>query len=104
MHLIFLGCTLGIILKGVEGGVERASRIMMPLLLILAFIVAIYSMTRPGAGAGIYYYLVPDFSKFSIMTVVAACGQLFFSLRAFPAPASPAWPLIQSLRTASAAT
>lgn len=79
-HLIFLGCTLGIILKGVEGGVERASRVMMPLLLILAFIVAIYSMTRPGAGAGIYYYLVPDFSKFSIMTVVAACGQLFFSL------------------------
>ncbi|WP_276819375.1 sodium-dependent transporter [Mailhella massiliensis] len=79
-HLIFLGCTLGIILKGVEGGVERASRVMMPLLLILAVIVAIYSMTRPGAGAGIYYYLVPDFSKFSIMTVVAACGQLFFSL------------------------
>ncbi len=79
-NLIFLGCTLGIILKGVEGGVERSSRIMMPLLLILAVIVAVYSMTRPGAGAGIYYYLVPDFSKFSIMTVVAACGQLFFSL------------------------
>ncbi|WP_418764144.1 sodium-dependent transporter [Mailhella sp.] len=79
-NLLFLGCTLGIILKGVEGGVERASRVMMPLLLILAVIVAIYSMTRPGAGAGIYYYLVPDFSKFSIMTVVAACGQLFFSL------------------------
>lgn len=79
-NLIFLGCTLGIILKGVEGGVEHASRVMMPLLLILAVIVAIYSMTRPGAGAGIYYYLVPDFSKFSIMTVVAACGQLFFSL------------------------
>ena len=79
-NLIFLGCTLGIILKGVEGGVERASRVMMPLLLVLAVIVAVYSMTRPGAGAGIYYYLVPDFSKFSIMTVVAACGQLFFSL------------------------
>ncbi|WP_295636771.1 sodium-dependent transporter [uncultured Mailhella sp.] len=79
-NLIFLGCTLGIILKGVEGGIERASRVMMPLLLILAVIVAVYSMTRPGAGAGIYYYLVPDFSKFSIMTVVAACGQLFFSL------------------------
>jgi NSS family neurotransmitter:Na+ symporter len=37
-------------------------------------------MTRPGAGAGIYYYLVPDFSRLSIMTVVVACGQLFFSL------------------------
>ncbi|MDD6088613.1 MAG: sodium-dependent transporter [Desulfovibrionaceae bacterium] len=79
-HLIFLGFTAFIILRGVEGGVEKASRIMMPILLILAVFVSIYSMTRPGAGAGIAYYLVPDFSKFSIMTVVAACGQLFFSL------------------------
>ena len=54
-NLIFLGCTLGIILKGVEGGIERASRVMMPLLLILAVIVAVYSMTRHGAGAGSYY-------------------------------------------------
>ena len=79
-HLIFLGCTAGIILMGVQKGVERASVIMMPILLVLAFIIAVYSMTRPGAGAGIAYYLIPDFSKFSIMTVVAACGQLFFSL------------------------
>ncbi|MBR5883535.1 MAG: sodium-dependent transporter, partial [Mailhella sp.] len=79
-HLIFLGCTAAIILMGVQKGVERASVIMMPILLVLAFIIAVYSMTRPGAGAGIAYYLIPDFSKFSIMTVVAACGQLFFSL------------------------
>ena len=79
-HLIFLGCTALIILKGVQKGVERASVVMMPILLVLALVVAIYSMTRPGAGAGIAYYLIPDFSKFSIMTVVAACGQLFFSL------------------------
>ena len=79
-HLIFLGCTAFIILKGVQKGVERASVVMMPILLVLAFVVAIYSMTRPGAGAGIAYYLIPDFSKFSLMTVVAACGQLFFSL------------------------
>jgi len=79
-HLVFLGCTALIILKGVQKGVERASVVMMPILLVLAAIVAVYSMTRPGAGAGIAYYLIPDFSKFSIMTVVAACGQLFFSL------------------------
>ena len=79
-QLIFLGCTALIILKGVEKGVERASVLMMPILILLALAVAIYSMTRPGAGAGIAYYLIPDFSKFSIMTVVAACGQLFFSL------------------------
>ena len=79
-HLLFLGCTALIILKGVQKGVERASVVMMPILLVLAAIVAVYSMTRPGAGAGIAYYLIPDFSKFSMMTVVAACGQLFFSL------------------------
>ena len=79
-QLVFLGCTALIILKGVEKGVERASVVMMPILIVLALAVAIYSMTRPGAGAGIAYYLIPDFSKFSIMTVVAACGQLFFSL------------------------
>ena len=79
-HLLFLGCTALIILKGVQKGVERASLVMMPILLVLAAIVAVYSMTRPGAGAGIAYYLIPDFSKFSMMTVVAACGQLFFSL------------------------
>ena len=79
-QLVFLGCTALIILKGVEKGVERASVLMMPILILLALAVAIYSMTRPGAGAGIAYYLIPDFSKFSIMTVVAACGQLFFSL------------------------
>jgi len=79
-HLLFLGCTALIILKGVQKGVERASVVMMPILLVLAVIVAVYSMTRPGAGAGIAYYLIPDFSKFSLMTVVAACGQLFFSL------------------------
>ena len=79
-HLLFLGCTAAIILMGVQKGVERASVVMMPILLVLAAVVAVYSMTRPGAGAGIAYYLIPDFSKFSIMTVVAACGQLFFSL------------------------
>ncbi|MBR5734583.1 MAG: sodium-dependent transporter, partial [Desulfovibrionaceae bacterium] len=79
-HLVFLCCTLGVVLKGVEKGVEKASRVMMPMLLILAAVVAVYSMTRPGAGAGIRYYLVPDFSRLSIMTVVVACGQLFFSL------------------------
>ena len=50
-HLLFLGCTLAIILKGVERGIERASRIMMPLLLILAVIVAVYSMTRPAVSS-----------------------------------------------------
>ncbi len=79
-HVIFLVATVVIILKGVKAGIEKASRVMMPMLLILALGVAVFSVTRPGALEGVKYFLVPDFSKFSIMTVVAACGQLFFSL------------------------
>jgi len=78
--LVFSICTLAVILFGVQNGVERASKIMMPVLIILAIIIAIYSMTRPGAAAGVKYLLVPDFSRFSWMTVVSAMGQMFYSL------------------------
>ena len=78
--IVFAAITLIIIVLGVENGVEKVSKIMMPVLVILAVIVAVYSMTRPGAGAGIKYFLVPDFSHFSWMTVVAALGQMFYSL------------------------
>ncbi len=78
--IVFAAITLLVIVAGVENGVEKVSKIMMPILVILAVIVAIYSMTRPGAAAGIKYFLVPDFSHFSWMTVVAALGQMFYSL------------------------
>lgn len=78
--LIFAGLVFLVVLVGVEKGVERASKIMMPLLVVMAVVVAIYSAMQPGAIEGIKYYLIPDFSKFSIMTVVAAMGQMFFSL------------------------
>ncbi len=78
--LIFAAITLLVIALGVNAGVERVSTFMMPALIILAVIVAIYSVTRPGAFAGVRYIFVPDFSKFSLMTVVAATGQMFYSL------------------------
>ena len=53
---------------------------MMPLLVLLAIFVAIYSVTRPGAVEGIKYFLIPDFDNFSWMTVVTAMGQMFYSL------------------------
>ena len=53
---------------------------MMPILIVLSVIIAGYSMTRPGAGAGIRYFLVPNMENFSWMTVVAAMGQMFYSL------------------------
>jgi len=78
--IVFAALTLVVIVAGVENGVEKVSKIMMPILVILAMIVAVYSMTRPGAVAGIKYFLIPDFSHFSWMTVVAALGQMFYSL------------------------
>ncbi|MDD6666891.1 MAG: sodium-dependent transporter [Lachnospiraceae bacterium] len=78
--LVFSVLSLIIIFMGVQGGIERVSRIMMPILVVLAVIVCIYSMTRPGAGAGILYFLVPNMKNFSWMTVVTAMGQMFYSL------------------------
>lgn len=78
--IVFTALTLLVIVLGVENGVEKVSKIMMPILVILAVLVAIYSMTRPGAASGIKYFLVPDFKHFSWMTVVAALGQMFYSL------------------------
>lgn len=68
------------ILGGVKNGIERSSKIMMPILVVLAIMVVIYSVTRPGAIEGVKYFLVPNFEDFSIMTIVAAMGQMFYSL------------------------
>jgi NSS family neurotransmitter:Na+ symporter len=65
---------------GVEKGVERFNKILMPILVLLVIGICIYCMFLPNSGAGFRYYLMPDFKKFSYMTVVMAMGQLFFSL------------------------
>lgn len=78
--LIFAAITMLIIFMGVRNGIERVSKIMMPILVVLASVIAVYSMTRPGAIAGIKYFLIPAPSRFSWMTFVAAMGQMFYSL------------------------
>ncbi len=78
--LIFVGITALIVLLGVEKGIEKVSTIMMPILILLTIFVAVYSMCMPGAMEGVIYYLKPDFSKFSATTVLAAMGQLFYSM------------------------
>lgn len=78
--LVFAVAALLIIGAGVQNGVERVSRFMMPILLVLAVVIAGYSMTMDGAMAGVKYFLVPNFENFSWMTVVAAMGQMFYSL------------------------
>ncbi|MBE7037711.1 MAG: sodium-dependent transporter [Ruminococcaceae bacterium] len=78
--LIYAGLTAIAILLGVNKGVERVSKIMMPILVVLSLFIAIYSMFIPGAIKGVLYYITPDFSKFSVKTVLAAMGQLFYSM------------------------
>ncbi|MDO5538860.1 MAG: sodium-dependent transporter [Eubacteriales bacterium] len=78
--LIFAAATLIIIFAGVRNGIERVSKFMMPILVVLAVVIAAYSMTREGALAGVKYFLVPNMEQFSWMTVVSAMGQMFYSL------------------------
>lgn len=77
---VFAVLVFAVILAGVKNGVERVSRVMMPMMIVLAVVVAVYSVTRPGAVEGIKYFLIPNLEHFSMMTVVAAMGQMFYSL------------------------
>ena len=77
---LFIGLTALVVMLGVQKGVEKVSKIMMPVLVMLTVFVAVYSMFMPGALDGVKYYLLPDFSKFSATTVLAAMGQLFYSM------------------------
>ena len=77
---VYVGITAVIVFFGVQKGIEKASRIMMPALVVLTLGVAAYSVTRPGALEGVAYYLIPDFSRFSVNTVLGAMGQMFYSM------------------------
>ena len=78
--LLFSLLTMLIIYMGVQNGIERVSTLMMPVLVVLAVIISIYAITRPGALSGVKYFLIPNPKNFSWMTVVAAMGQMFYSL------------------------
>ena len=77
---LFLAATAIIVLFGVEKGIEKVSKVMMPILVVLTIIIAGYSVSMPGAWDGVVYYFKPDFSNFSVTTVLAAMGQLFYSM------------------------
>jgi neurotransmitter:Na+ symporter, NSS family len=78
--LCFMAITAFIVIKGVQRGIEKASKIMMPTLFIILISLIIYSLTLPNAMDGIRFYLLPDFSELSLQTLYAAMGQAFFSL------------------------
>lgn len=77
---IFIALTAVVVMLGVQKGIEKVSKFMMPLLLVLIVGISIYTLTLPGAIDGLIYYIKPDFSEFSIKTVIAAVGQLFYSM------------------------
>ena len=78
----FTAITSAVIVMGVKKGIERANIVMMPVLLFMAVGLAVYVGTLPGAGEGIRYYLVPDFSSCDNIgkVVLGAMGQMFYSL------------------------
>jgi len=78
--VLFILITGVIMLFGVQKGIERTARILMPILFVMLIGLAIYCICMPGGLDGLWYYLYPDFSKFSFEAVVAAMGQLFYSL------------------------
>lgn len=78
--ILFLAATIFVIAIGVEDGIEKSSKILMPILVILVAIVAIYSCTLPGAIEGIKYYMMPNMKDLSVKTILSSMTQLFYSL------------------------
>ena len=77
---VFVGCTVLVVALGVEKGIEKSNLVMMPLLVVIAVGIAIFTLSQPGAAEGAAYYLLPDFSKISPELLIAALGQLFYSM------------------------
>ena len=79
-HLTFLAVTVAIVALGVKSGIEKFSKICLPILFALVVLIAIYSITLPGAQKGVAYLFKPDFSKLTFRSCLDALGQSFFSL------------------------
>jgi NSS family neurotransmitter:Na+ symporter len=77
---VFISLCVSVVMGGVKQGIERWSKILMPVLLIVLLLLVVRSVTLPGATAGLAYYLEPDFSKVDMKMIVAALGQAFFSM------------------------
>ena len=71
---IFIILTSAVVLMGVQKGIEKVSTVLMPLLVIISIVIAVYTLTLDGAVDGLLYYLKPNFKEFSLKTLVAAMG------------------------------
>ena len=79
-HFAFLAATVAIVARGVKSGIEKFSKICLPILFVLVVLIAAYSLSLPGAQKGVSYLFKPDFSKITIHTCLDAVGQAFFSM------------------------
>jgi neurotransmitter:Na+ symporter, NSS family len=79
-QLVFMFFTGFVVFKGIKNGIEKYTKILMPLLLLLIFVICIRSITLPGAVKGLEFLFKPDFSKLNPNVVLMALGQAFFSL------------------------
>lgn len=79
-QMLFMLATAVIVFNGVKNGIEKFSKVLMPLLVILSVGIAIYVATLPGAFEGIKFFFTPRLSAFSVKTVLAALGQMFYSM------------------------
>ncbi|MDB1123646.1 sodium-dependent transporter [Vibrio algarum] len=77
---LYLLLNVFIVVKGISGGIEKAGKILMPLLFAILILVAVKGLSLPGASAGLEFLFKPDFSKVDSSVVLAAMGQAFFSL------------------------
>lgn len=79
-QLVFLALTAFVVARGVKDGIERYSKILMPLLLVIMVVLSVRSLTLSGAAEGLGFFFKPDFSKLTGKVIVSALGQSFFSL------------------------
>ena len=80
VHTVFIALVAAVVLGGVKKGIEKFTKITMPLLFFLILLLVLYSLSLPGADDGVVYLVRPDFSKLSATAIAAALGQAFFSL------------------------
>lgn len=80
MHLVFMAATVLVVAGGVKSGIEKFSKLTLPVLFVLIVIIAIYSVSLPGASEGVTYLVKPDFSEFTPRTAAYAMGQSFYSM------------------------
>lgn len=77
---IYILLTAVVVMLGVEKGIEKVSKFLMPVLVLISIFIAIYSVSMDGAWEGFIYYIKPNLDDFSINTIIAAMGQLFYSM------------------------